>query len=103
MNRRLYERTGGEDAGLPETVEEKLSVPGHVARRAKFNTWGTLLAVGNFDGSVGIWDFGTRAIVKVLKGHTYVDDGYVCSCDYPRVFLKSTRPRRRPHGRPPGE
>lgn len=35
----------------------------------QFNTRGTLLAVGCSDGCVAIYDFQTRAVAKVLKGH----------------------------------
>ena len=60
MNRLLY-GDGGRPQSLPDTVEEKLSGRG-VARRLRFNAFGTLLAVGTADGAVVLWDFGTRAV-----------------------------------------
>ena len=51
----------GRPRSLPDTVEEKLSGRG-VARRTRFNAFGTLLAVGTADGAVVLWDFGTRAV-----------------------------------------
>ena len=56
----------GRPRSLPDTVEEKLSGRG-VARRTRFNAFGTLLAVGTADGAVVVWDFGTRAVRKVLE------------------------------------
>ena len=71
MNRLLHEEADavhasetaarGRPRSLPDTVEEKLSGRG-VARRTRFNAFGTLLAVGTADGAVVLWDFGTRAV-----------------------------------------
>ncbi|GAX82973.1 hypothetical protein CEUSTIGMA_g10400.t1 [Chlamydomonas eustigma] len=66
MNRRLLDPF--QSVELPEIVEEYLS--NGLATAAAFNRRGTLLATGTADGSIVIWDFGTKGVAKSLNEHS---------------------------------
>lgn len=54
---------------FPEVIEDCLE-DGYACCCSP-NRRGTLLAVGCLDGRVVIWDFDTRGIARVLKGHSH--------------------------------
>ena len=53
---------------LPEHIQYDIRDEGF-ARCVAFNRSGSLFAAGCSDGRVVIWDFMTRAIVKIFVGH----------------------------------
>ncbi|EGG19526.1 WD-40 repeat-containing protein [Cavenderia fasciculata] len=55
---------------IPEGVEDYLMDSlGSKANCLKFNRRGTLLAVGNQSGTISIWDFITKSIVRLFASH----------------------------------
>eukprot|EP01132_Coremiostelium_polycephalum_P007519 gene7519-9240_t len=55
---------------VPEAIEDYfLDSIGSKANCATFNRRGNYLAVGNQGGSVSIWDFDAKTIVRILVGH----------------------------------
>eukprot|EP00798_Chlamydomonas_sp_ICE-L_P031591 gene31591-6785_t len=65
MNRRLLDPF--QSVALPELIEEYFEHG--VTTCVCFNRRGTLLASGNTAGEVVIWDFDTRGVAKIIKGH----------------------------------
>ncbi|GBG60962.1 hypothetical protein CBR_g18561 [Chara braunii] len=54
--------------GLPEVIEEYLE--NGFTRSTAFNRRGTLLAAGRQDGTIAIWNFDTRAVMKELSSES---------------------------------
>jgi COMPASS component SWD1 len=63
MNRQLLDP---HESDIPERIEEELYAEHRHARCLSFNKRGTLLGTGCHDGSVVLWDFDTRGVIKIL-------------------------------------
>ena len=63
MNRQLLDP---HESDTPERIEAELVIEFRNARCLSFNRRGTLLATGCHDGSVVLWDFDTRGVIKIL-------------------------------------
>lgn len=61
----------GVDSEFPDAVTATLS-RGNASKQIStaINPAGTLMAVGCSDGAVAVYDYETRAVAKLLKGHT---------------------------------
>lgn len=63
--------SSGVDTEFPDAVAATLTRSNQSKQlTTRLNNAGTLLAVGCSDGAIVIYDFETRAVAKLLKGHT---------------------------------
>jgi COMPASS component SWD1 len=59
---------------FPEIIEDQLELLGmQTGTTVQFNSRGTLMAVGCWDGRIVIYDFETRSFCRELKGKHHLE------------------------------